>query len=144
MIRRPPRSTLFPYTTLFRSLALGELRDARAKLGHRERFREMTGGPMTEALLDLLALHRRAHEDDRDVRELRLRAHRVGHLETIHPGHRHVAEDYVRPHAIYQRQAFDAVLREMHLVGRSAQRRLHQLPDHGVVLAEHDLAHDAA
>src|SRR2546427_6092435 len=25
MIRRPPRSTLFPYTTLFRSRALGEL-----------------------------------------------------------------------------------------------------------------------
>src|SRR3989449_8917185 len=25
MIRRPPRSTLFPYTTLFRSLELGEL-----------------------------------------------------------------------------------------------------------------------
>src|SRR2546430_6084240 len=29
MIRRPPRSTLFPYTTLFRS------RDRRARLGHR-------------------------------------------------------------------------------------------------------------
>src|SRR2546430_2798904 len=26
MIRRPPRSTLFPYTTLFRSEALGNLR----------------------------------------------------------------------------------------------------------------------
>src|SRR2546426_7202890 len=26
MIRRPPRSTLFPYTTLFRSLALAETR----------------------------------------------------------------------------------------------------------------------
>src|SRR2546422_6106390 len=26
MIRRPPRSTLFPYTTLFRSLVLEELR----------------------------------------------------------------------------------------------------------------------
>src|SRR3712207_7277702 len=25
MIRRPPRSTLFPYTTLFRSLASGEV-----------------------------------------------------------------------------------------------------------------------
>src|SRR3989442_6266815 len=25
MIRRPPRSTLFPYTTLFRSLVFGEL-----------------------------------------------------------------------------------------------------------------------
>src|SRR3712207_7538386 len=37
MIRRPPRSTLFPYTTLFRSLALGASRfgergGARAKL----------------------------------------------------------------------------------------------------------------
>src|SRR2546430_10873672 len=27
MIRRPPRSTLFPYTTLFRSLAHGKLRE---------------------------------------------------------------------------------------------------------------------
>src|SRR5271167_2446484 len=27
MIRRPPRSTLFPYTTLFRSLAFAHLRD---------------------------------------------------------------------------------------------------------------------
>src|SRR5256885_6385849 len=25
MIRRPPRSTLFPYTTLFRSVALGQI-----------------------------------------------------------------------------------------------------------------------
>src|SRR5438477_11220946 len=31
MIRRPPRSTLFPYTTLFRSLALDE---ASQPLGH--------------------------------------------------------------------------------------------------------------
>src|SRR3712207_7323963 len=28
MIRRPPRSTLFPYTTLFRSLSLGYIVDA--------------------------------------------------------------------------------------------------------------------
>src|SRR6266404_4922278 len=33
MIRRPPRSTLFPYTTLFRSAALG----ARADRGRRQR-----------------------------------------------------------------------------------------------------------
>src|SRR5256885_6959766 len=33
MIRRPPRSTLFPYTTLFRSLALSGTRgDARGRL----------------------------------------------------------------------------------------------------------------
>src|SRR3712207_7570744 len=30
MIRRPPRSTLFPYTTLFRSLGLGQTLGAHA------------------------------------------------------------------------------------------------------------------
>src|SRR2546427_8685281 len=34
MIRRPPRSTLFPYTTLFRSRALRRL-GARARARHR-------------------------------------------------------------------------------------------------------------
>src|SRR2546422_5231419 len=32
MIRRPPRSTLFPYTTLFRSLELAQLADERVDL----------------------------------------------------------------------------------------------------------------
>src|SRR2546430_11557534 len=43
MIRRPPRSTLFPYTTLFRSLNSGTLADARlsanvALLDHTQTF----------------------------------------------------------------------------------------------------------
>src|SRR2546427_7970800 len=33
MIRRPPRSTLFPYTTLFRSLAAGEVLDLLLLIG---------------------------------------------------------------------------------------------------------------
>src|SRR3712207_7250469 len=33
MIRRPPRSTLFPYTTLFRSCAADERRRAMARTG---------------------------------------------------------------------------------------------------------------
>src|SRR3989442_5360615 len=37
MIRRPPRSTLFPYTTLFRSVML-QLRDALAARGSRASF----------------------------------------------------------------------------------------------------------
>src|SRR3712207_8347112 len=32
MIRRPPRSTLFPYTTLFRSLRDGKTSDGKTKL----------------------------------------------------------------------------------------------------------------
>src|SRR3989442_9977692 len=51
MIRRPPRSTLFPYTTLFRSLeeghevadALGGEVELRAMLGHRGEARHRPG-----------------------------------------------------------------------------------------------------
>src|SRR2546422_5713878 len=49
MIRRPPRSTLFPYTTLFRSLPAdgegGRLRPATASVGRgAEVPRELPGG----------------------------------------------------------------------------------------------------
>src|SRR3989442_1834450 len=39
MIRRPPRSTLFPYTTLFRSAADSSGRASRPKTREREAFR---------------------------------------------------------------------------------------------------------
>src|SRR5688572_32328739 len=48
MIRRPPRSTLFPYTTLFRSLAFPDLQpfDAEVARGHADadRIDELLGG----------------------------------------------------------------------------------------------------
>src|SRR2546430_10050985 len=34
MIRRPPRSTLFPYTTLFRSIPCEDSSGGRQRLGH--------------------------------------------------------------------------------------------------------------
>src|SRR3712207_8627315 len=37
MIRRPPRSTLFPYTTLFRSLLAGQVQGARGRREHDDR-----------------------------------------------------------------------------------------------------------
>src|SRR5256886_14786546 len=45
MIRRPPRSTLFPYTTLFRSAALGDEQDLAAPLveGARHDFLRVAG-----------------------------------------------------------------------------------------------------
>src|SRR3712207_8373223 len=49
MIRRPPRSTLFPYTTLFRSRAAGQrrgvLRLGRAGRGHRRQADPLNTGP---------------------------------------------------------------------------------------------------
>src|SRR5258708_37402155 len=38
MIRRPPRSTLFPYTTLFRSRLVSVFEHNHPTSGHRERF----------------------------------------------------------------------------------------------------------
>src|SRR3712207_9308415 len=47
MIRRPPRSTLFPYTTLFRSEATADPR----LLDWRKRARQYLEGPWRETLL---------------------------------------------------------------------------------------------
>src|SRR3712207_8687315 len=47
MIRRPPRSTLFPYTTLFRSLE-----DARRVIAAAEQQAATIGQPMNIAVVD--------------------------------------------------------------------------------------------
>src|SRR3712207_6894421 len=63
MIRRPPRSTLFPYTTLFRSDGRGRRREAadggrsgaaerRAIGGHRHPGRSERSRPEAEAAVD--------------------------------------------------------------------------------------------
>src|SRR3712207_7735332 len=54
MIRRPPRSTLFPYTTLFRSAAEGSTR-RRRRDGEAEAGAEGVGGPHQRAEIHRLA-----------------------------------------------------------------------------------------
>src|SRR2546422_3032586 len=52
MIRRPPRSTLFPYTTLFRSIGSG---GSRWRFGARPRHRDRGLGGLSPPLLRLPA-----------------------------------------------------------------------------------------
>src|SRR5256885_9173479 len=59
MIRRPPRSTLFPYTTLFRSDLLGT-----ALSLHRFRRRRRLGGGLVPGLHEIRAGDRRLHGGD--------------------------------------------------------------------------------
>src|SRR3712207_8365207 len=59
MIRRPPRSTLFPYTTLFRSVEVHEPL-------HDERLEELQRHLLGQTALVQLEL--RAHDDDRTTR----------------------------------------------------------------------------
>src|SRR5258707_14712108 len=75
MIRRPPRSTLFPYTTLFRSEAGEAVVDAEQHEGdgeqhHRDRRRKAPGEQVLDLLADELRDHHvlgRAEQDRRDV-----------------------------------------------------------------------------
>src|SRR2546429_6509331 len=48
MIRRPPRSTLFPYTTLFRSRAVGLVRRRGAEKDLDQRAHRLGAGPYGE------------------------------------------------------------------------------------------------
>src|SRR2546422_7093533 len=76
MIRRPPRSTLFPYTTLFRSLIEAALPFPIAG----ERHRDDRGDPVGErgtALLDSQVGERRSEEH---TSELQSRLHLVCRL----------------------------------------------------------------
>src|SRR5258708_12044385 len=72
MIRRPPRSTLFPYTTLFRSLVADD-----GSLGHaRERARTLDQE------------HGRSQRRGRDLREMHLGADGVAdRVEHAAAGH---------------------------------------------------------
>src|SRR3712207_7216913 len=68
MIRRPPRSTLFPYTTLFRSHGAGRAAAARAQLG-------ALRGPHRAVLHQRRGRGERRHGDDglaRDRKSTRL------------------------------------------------------------------------
>src|SRR5258707_10511939 len=65
MIRRPPRSTLFPYTTLFRS----ELDDGVNQPEHRERAAVDDVGHVARRAIErgLLPQQRAAHADRADI-----------------------------------------------------------------------------
>src|SRR3989442_5981002 len=65
MIRRPPRSTLFPYTTLFRSLP-------------RHALPRIQGAPLAHARRSALA--DRAHRSEEHTSELQSRPHLVCRL----------------------------------------------------------------
>src|SRR3712207_6937165 len=87
MIRRPPRSTLFPYTTLFRSWSVPDfaaMNEAEARTWWREvaalpedmfpRSEEHTSELQSrQYLVCRLLLEKKKHNDERDHRDLHLR-----------------------------------------------------------------------
>src|SRR3712207_7808554 len=90
MIRRPPRSTLFPYTTLFRSCLRRPPRDARVRLS-RPRGAPVRAG-VRDAVLRALPGRERPQRSEEHTSELQSRQYLVcrlllekkNHLDT-HP-----------------------------------------------------------
>src|SRR2546425_6584379 len=100
MIRRPPRSTLFPYTTLFRSLRVrgaveeeqeGQVREPRARLdgigGGDERFDHGRSEEHTSELQSLAYLVCRLLLEKKKIltvcRRLRARIEKTTHLHKM-------------------------------------------------------------
>src|SRR2546422_7883675 len=86
MIRRPPRSTLFPYTTLFRSAEQQRVVPGLALDGERHRApdahvveRGLIGPHVDEALADHLE-RRHHHRSEEHTSELQSRLHLVCRL----------------------------------------------------------------
>src|SRR2546422_11457609 len=90
MIRRPPRSTLFPYTTLFRSHDLDRVTPSRPQEPRHVIARPgaLTGGELAEQIVVVAEQHEEAGIDDRCVVELRVRvpSGEGGHRRFHHRG----------------------------------------------------------
>src|SRR5687768_18357704 len=85
MIRRPPRSTLFPYTTLFRSEQVREDRIDRQRLEPRDAEQMVPDDGAPEARDQGVRRHRRplaalAHRSEEHTSELQSRLHLVCRL----------------------------------------------------------------
>src|SRR2546422_6874150 len=79
MIRRPPRSTLFPYTTLFRSRVRRGVRRRRARLRRSTAVRDPRDGRQDRGAPDR-ARAGRAHRSEEHTSELQSRLHLVCRL----------------------------------------------------------------
>src|SRR3989454_11209153 len=105
MIRRPPRSTLFPYTTLFRSPGVPpiESEEQPQQTGEEQR---RTGDVDSAALLDLLALDESQGHADGDRAD------------------RHVDREYCAPPPALSEQSAQRGSDRESQVGRSEERRV--------------------
>src|SRR5690625_6843247 len=81
-MRRPPRSTLFPYTTLFRSWNRSRLNEAHARLRARKAHTLMVAliDDTTYQVVSLTELGRHAGRSEEHTSELQSRGHLVCRL----------------------------------------------------------------
>src|SRR2546426_5131715 len=132
MIRRPPRSTLFPYTTLFRSLGLScPFASCRAETVEQPASRLGVPGPKRRA-------ERRAEEDQHAAPARPLERHR----QSIHPRDdlaRLAPDRYHASEIAHFRGAGPGVVHIGHALRAIVRPQIYGLPDVDLqVIAQHD------
>src|SRR2546422_4275394 len=80
MIRRPPRSTLFPYTTLFRSSLDDQITAAQARLALKQQNLQTKFTAMEQALAQLQNQSQTCLRSEEHTSELQSRLHLVCRL----------------------------------------------------------------
>src|SRR3712207_8168519 len=80
MIRRPPRSTLFPYTTLFRSVVAGPVDLCRLDDGPRHLGEERAHHPHRQRQVDAQVQHAERPRSEEHTSELQSRQYLVCRL----------------------------------------------------------------
>src|SRR2546425_191266 len=93
MIRRPPRSTLFPYTTLFRSPH--ELLDLLVERLGRERLDDVPVAPRLDRLDDIFLLGDARDHEHGELAVGRARSDRPHEVRPAHGGHRPICNDEI-------------------------------------------------
>src|SRR2546430_9050715 len=100
MIRRPPRSTLFPYTTLFRSLAQAksfgcEVIDLRKDASLAQQIEQILGEPVVDSTVDCVGFRSEEHTSElqsqsnlvcRLLLEKKKKIYYIAHLPQINLG----------------------------------------------------------
>src|SRR2546426_9404621 len=130
MIRRPPRSTLFPYTTLFRSVEVAACREGLRLV---EYVRDPVGHAGGE-----VAAHRTQHEHDAGRHVLAAmmpRAFDDGHGSRV-PDLEAVARASRREQRTGRRAVERRVAEDHVLVGRVGVGRVAERPDHDLAAAQ--------
>src|SRR2546429_4641039 len=102
MIRRPPRSTLFPYTTLFRSALRGDHRGQRRVSRARREGRARGGAQVAQCAVRGVTFRHESHDggwrSEEHTSELQSRLHLVCRLLLEKKNKKHTVRKYYENH----------------------------------------------
>lgn len=120
-----------------------------AQLGHSgkhflgaERFAEKAIGARAEGAIQVAHVAQRRQHDDRYILPLRVAAHRLDCLESIHDRHGDIAEDQIGLLCRQKGQRLRAIVRGANLVPGGFEHKTHQAADLSIIINDKNRMND--